>query len=138
VYQKSAGGKFKIDTRLEEEDSPNALTEMGKNITGNGIPNLVISEWTGGAHCCSNFYIFEIGARFRFLAKIEAGHGDMSHFANLDGDGNLEFVGADWTFAYWRTSFAESPAPEIILRFAAGGYRLAEDLMRKPAVSRQN
>jgi hypothetical protein len=53
VYQQSPGGRFEIGTRLVN-DVPNALTEMGKNIAGNGIPNLVISEWTGGAHCCSN------------------------------------------------------------------------------------
>ena len=135
VYQKNADGRCDIGTRLVEDDVPNALTEMGKNITGNGIPNLVISEWTGGAHCCSNFHIFEIGPRFRFLAKIEAEHGESSHFADLDGDQNLEFIGEDWTFAYWHTSFVASPAPEIILRFTAGKYRLAEDQMRKPPPS---
>ncbi len=81
------------------------------------------------------FAVFEIGPQFRFLARIDAGHGDLSHFADLDGDRNLEFVGTDWTFAYWWTSFAESPAPEIILRFTAVKYRLAENLMRKPAPS---
>jgi hypothetical protein len=135
VYQQSPGGRFEIGTRLVEDDVANTLTKMGKDIAGDGTPDLVISEWTGGAHCCSNFYVFEIGAGFRLLAKIEAGHGDGSHFADLDGDHNLEFVAADWTFAYWHTSFAESPTPEIILRFTAGKYRLAEDQMRKPAPS---
>jgi hypothetical protein len=39
----------------------------------------------------------------------------------------------DWTFAYWETSFAESPAPEVILRYQEGVYRPAIELMRQPA-----
>ena len=35
----------------------------------------------------------------------------------------------DWTFAYWKASFAFSPAPKIILRYQPGGYSVATDLM---------
>jgi hypothetical protein len=37
------------------------------------------------------------------------------------------------TFAYWRTSYADSPAPQVMLRYRDGIYRMAADLMRKPA-----
>ena len=136
VYQKSDESKFYIGSLPNSEDEvSNDLIKMGNDITGNGIPNLVISEWTQGAHCCFNFDVFEFGQQFHFLAKIEAEDGDLSHFANLDGDSDLEFVGNDWTFAYWRTSFAASPTPDVILRFRDGAYKLVEDLMRKPAPS---
>lgn len=105
---------------------------MGEDITGDGKPNLVISEYTGGAHCCSIEYIFEIGEEFRKIATIDGMHSEPG-FIDLDGDKKLEIVLNDWTFAYWRASFSESPAPEVILRFSDGAYQVAADLMRKLA-----
>jgi len=133
VYART-GHRFGIGS-IYEDEKKESLISIGTDITGDGQPNLVVSEWTGGAHCCCQFYVFEIGEAFRFLGVIDAGHGDGSDFADLDGDANLEFVGCDWTFAYWYTSFADSPAPTIILRYSDGRYRFAMDLMRKPAPS---
>lgn len=106
-------------------------TPVGSDITARGVPMLVVSEWTGGAHCCYRFHLFEVGTQFRFLQTMDAGHGDQSRFENLDQDPALEFQMNDWTFAYWRTSFAQSPAPRVILKFSEGQYRLCPDLMRK-------
>ena len=130
VYTKE-GGKFQVGSIYEEEKTE-SLIPMGKDITGDKIPDLVISEFTGGAHCCSIFYIFSIGDKFKLIADIDAEDGDQSDFENLDGDNNLEFVTNDWTFAYWKTSFAESPAPKIILRYKDGAYHLASELMKTP------
>jgi hypothetical protein len=128
-----AGHRFSFGHVYSDEPTlDDELIAIGKDITGNGVPNLVVSEWTGGAHCCFLFHVYELGARFREVAVIDAGHGDFSHFSNHDGVGALEFVTADWTFAYWRTSFAQSPAPQVILRFRDGAYELAPDLMKKP------
>ena len=111
------------------------LIAMGSDITGRGVPNLVVSEWSGGAHCCFSFHIFEIGKEFREIGVLGAGHGDLAHFEKRSGEKGLVFVANDWTFAYWNASFAQSPAPEVILRFSDGKYGLAVDLMRKPAPS---
>ncbi|MFQ5795840.1 MAG: LysM peptidoglycan-binding domain-containing protein [Candidatus Bipolaricaulia bacterium] len=131
VYSSQAG-RF-----IYEDEKQASLVPMGKDITGNGVPNLVMWEWTGGAHCCFISHVFEIGKKFRAIEKIFAGHtdplGERVGFMDLDGDSNLEFVMYDWTFAYWRAGFAESPAPKVILRSRDGAYRLAGDLMRKPA-----
>jgi len=139
LIYKQEGFKFRIGLVYADEDlgsetkgKGNELVAMGKDITGKGIPNLVVSEWTGGAHCCFYFYVFEIGKHFRKIAKLDAGHGDLSHFEDLNGDNRLEFITADWTFAYWRAPFAQSPAPEIILTFRNSTYQLAADLMCKP------
>ena len=111
------------------------LIVMGGDITGRGVPNLVVSEFSGGAHCCLNFHIFEIGEECREIAVLDAAHGDLAHFEKRSGEKGLVFVANDWAFAYWNASFAESPAPEVILRFSDGRYRLAVDLMRRPAPS---
>jgi hypothetical protein len=132
IYQKIDASKFFIGHMYDDVHVNSDLIKMGNDITGDGVPDLVIAEYTGGAHCCLNFYVFTIGQEFRYFGKIEANDGDWSYFADLDGDQCLEFIGYDWTFAYWRTGFASSPAPDIILRFHDGVYILAEDLMRKP------
>ncbi len=127
------GCRFRIGS-IDEEDESNNLITIGSDITGDGRPNLVVSEWTGGAHCCFMVHLFEIGNRFRHIETINEGHGGCTHFENLDNDPALEFLMHDWTFAYWRTSFAGSPAPQVILKYKGKKYGMAHDLMRKPGI----
>ncbi len=109
------------------------LLAVGKDVTGAGVPDLVVSEYTGGAHCCFLAHVFELGKEFRNVATLDARDGDLSHFEDLDSDGALEFVTNDFTFAYWRASFADSPAPRVVLKFRAGAYHVAPELMQKAA-----
>lgn len=134
VYGRTCeGGEFLI-AELEESRTPRERIAIGKDITGRGIPNLVIFEWSGGAHCCYTAHVFEIGQRFRKIASLNAENGPLD-FEDLDGDGILEVVLKDWAFAYWRTSFNYSPAPRVVLRFRNGVYRTAPEFMRKLPVS---
>jgi len=108
---------------------------VGTDITGAGKPNAIVSDWSGGAHCCFTLRIFELGEQFKEIAKIEAGHSDGAKFVDLDHDGFYEFEGNDWAFAYWRASFKYSPAPRIVLKYREGRFRLAYDLMKQPGPS---
>jgi hypothetical protein len=130
------GFRFKIGLLYAdaeyEKNINNDLIRMGKNITGNGVPNLVVNEWSGGAHCCYKYFIFEIGKHFKKIATLDAGDGDGAHFEDRRRDNRLQFIANDWTFAYWHTDFADSPAPDIILTYQYGSYILDFNLMRKP------
>lgn len=112
-------------------DDESALP-LGTSVTGRKVPEAVVVEWTGGAHCCFIFHLFEIGNSFREIAGLYAGNSDISEFKDLDGDGSLEFITYDWTFQYWKTAFAFSPAPRVVFRFEKDGYVLATEMMRKP------
>jgi hypothetical protein len=105
----------------------------GTDITGRGHPDMIVSFYTGGAHCCSLYYIFELEPRFKLLATLDGEDGG-GYFKSMGG--SYYFLTNDWPFAYWKTSFSDSPAPEIILRFAdeprGGGYHLALDKMQRP------
>ena len=122
---------------MYKDDPDAALVKMGMDITGDGQPDLVISEWLGGANCCLIFHIFEIGPTFKKLGTIDAEFGDSGpHFIHPDKDSKntgLAIQIHDWTFANWNTDFADSPAPKVILRFSDNAYRIAPDLMRAPA-----
>jgi hypothetical protein len=113
------------------------LVKPGEDITGNGVPDLVIGFRTTGMHCCYTFHVFELSPKLRLLATFDVGDAGESHFEKRKGEKGLLFVTNDYTFAYKLTSFAGSPAPEVILRFSNGKYRLANNLMRKPPLSRK-
>lgn len=112
------------------EYHPPAIS-VGTDITGLGKPNLILNEWSGGAHCCFSFHVLELGDRPREIAVVDAADSDYAHFEDVNHDGHYEFVGWDFTFAYWRTGFSQSPAPRILLRFDGMKYELAPDLMRQ-------
>jgi hypothetical protein len=130
---KTKGEKFFIGT-MYKDDPDAAMIKMGMDITGDGQPDLVISEYTGFANCCLVLHIFEIGPTFRKIGTIDAEFGDSGpHFLPPDKDSKstgLVIQIHDWTFANWNTDFADSPAPKVILRFTDNAYRVAPDLMR--------
>jgi hypothetical protein len=138
--QKAKGKSEKFFIGTMYKDDPDAgLIKMGMDITGTGQPDLVISEWLGGANCCLVFHIFEIGPTFKKLGTIDAEFGDSGpHFLHPDKDSKNTGLGIqihDWTFANWHTDFADSPAPKIILRFSDNAYRVSPDLMRSPTLT---
>ena len=108
----------------------------GADITGDGQPNCVVRQWTGGAHCCFHFYIFEVGEEFRLIQRIDAlDAGGTAEFRNFDDEPDLEFRMSDMTFRYWRGSFAQSPASQVILKFNGEKYEIAPELMVKRPLS---
>lgn len=120
---------------FDEDEGKNPIIPMGTDITGDGVPNLVVSEWTGGAHCCLVINLFNIGENFSPIQSVNAWDSYTRGFRNLDSDPSLELAIYDFTFRYWLTSFAQSPAPEVLLKYQDQQYRLAGDLMRRPGLS---
>ena len=126
------GARFVIG-KLYDDDPDARLVTMGADITGDGQPDLVVSEWSGGANCCLTLHIFEIGRRLRKIGAIDAAYGDTGpHFVKLKDPG-LQVQVYDWTFANWHSDFASSPAPRVILSYQRGAYRIAPDLMSTAA-----
>jgi len=120
---------------LDPGDPDDRLIAAGTDITGDGQPDLVVTGYSGGANCCLNFYIFELGRRFRVIGVIDALDDDHEspHFVRLEPGTGRQIVIRDWTFAGWHASFADSPAPLVFLHYRDGSYRLSGDLMRESA-----
>ncbi len=86
-----------------------------RDLTGDGVPDAILTAYSGGMHCCSTHRLVSLGADGpRLLGTVDAEHG-MADVADLDGDGTAEWTLRDWTFAYWHESFAGSPAPTVVL-----------------------
>lgn len=109
----------------------------GRDITGDGRPNLVVKQWSGGAHCCNTFTVFQVGRCFRRLAVLEGGHG--GRFEDLDRDGVPEFIAPDPAVHHWGHFYVWQSAPEIPWAWhpARGrqpaGYRVSVKHLRRPA-----
>lgn len=109
--------------------------KIGTDITGTGRPNAVITEYSGGAHCCNGNHIFELGEPFKV---VEIHSRDFPiRFKELDGRLGLEIILLDTIFLFWKTGLPDSPTPKVILRYGQGGYRIATDLMKAPPMNRK-
>ena len=133
LYAAHGTYRFYAGFWYDDQEGEERHIPIGQDMTSDGIPDLLINQWTGGAHCCTTYRLFQLGGEFRFLGAVDAGDYD-SRIADLDGDGNWEFIVHDWAYAYngpWAE--AGKPGPYVILHYADGGFHLAGDLMRKPA-----
>lgn len=93
-----------------------------KDLDGNGIVDVVIKTFSGGAHCCTNFSIYS--RHNNQFVKTETGllDGEGGSFEDLNGDGKLEFVTYDNSFLYTFSSYAGSFAPSLIYAFKNGKF----------------
>lgn len=131
------GLAFEISGTAERRQWNPQAAPAGTDLSGDGVPNFVVTEWSGGAHCCFLLKVFAAGEEFRQVAELDLEHTGGAEFTDADGDGRWELTAHDWTFAYWNASFARSAAPEIVLRLEQGQFRLAADRMRKPPRSKE-
>ncbi len=107
------------------------LERIGTDVTGDGVPDVIVQAYTGGAHCCSQALVLSLGDSLADYGVIEGGDGDIE-FEDVDGDSLPEARVGDWRFAYWREyAFVETIAPTVILKFRDGAFRPACDLMRE-------
>lgn len=109
------------------------LELVGRDITGDHQPDVVVRQYSGGMHCCSQATVLGLGATLVNYGTIDGSDGDIE-FDDIDGDGIPEAKINDFRFAYWRDyAFVETQAPDVILRFRNGGYEPACDMMEEDA-----
>ena len=102
---------------------------FARDVTGDGIANIVIWHWSGGNHCCHSATVFELGPTLKVLGRFD-GEDSTPFVTDLDGDGIDEIQMRDSTFAYWNACYALSPQPQLIFRYHDRHYSLAPNLLR--------
>jgi len=121
---------FKNDILISKELSGHRWVTM-QPLNVDGMPALIASEWSGGAHCCFTYFLIALEPMPKVTQTL-----DLS-----DGQGNLKTCGElicldffDYTFAYWRGPFVDSIGAPIITSLRDGRFNFDFDLMRKPYV----
>jgi hypothetical protein len=142
------------DRKVLTLGEPNLMTATsieaasGRDITGDSLREVVVSTWSGGAHCCYSTSIYSISGQVRPVLTIETGHCGPGELMDLDGNGTLELITCDDRWAYAHCSFAESPFPRVVFAYdgARGNYHPAtpryaalfrDDIARETAEARK-
>lgn len=101
-------------TLAAEDGSRYRIDEhSGTDINGDGIPDLIVEEYSGGAHCCSSTVIYAVRGTARPYFNVYTEH-CSGQLEDLDRDGRMEFVTCDASFAYGYCVYADSPRPNVV------------------------
>jgi hypothetical protein len=122
-----------IDCSISGNLTGISFPPIGQNITGDGIPNLVVGCITGGSHCCSDITIYSLGNPLKVIKNFDCPYCTFK-LVDLQRDGTYELIMTDSTFQGWaiysrsEEGFANQ---NVILRYKNGDYQIAPDLMKK-------
>jgi hypothetical protein len=105
-----------------------------EHLTGKRDLNLIVSKWTGGAHCCFSLHIFKLNGAFAEAGHIEGGN-YYPIIKNRGNRGSPRIDLSDDFLSYQFSSFAFSATGEVILKYAGNKYEVAGELMKKPPPS---
>jgi hypothetical protein len=64
--------------------------ETGADLTGNGIPEIVIGTWSGAGDGGTGTIVYEAGDTLKEILSV--GNQDAGTFTDLNGDGSLEYI----------------------------------------------
>jgi hypothetical protein len=107
--------------RLEdaEAEEPSATAEVMRLDLSTPAPQVVMTAFTFGAHCCTITRIATVLASGEWRV-LDAGQldGEGYRFVDIDNDGAKELVSYDNSFLYAFASYAESNAPSRITKLA--------------------
>ena len=105
-----------------------------KDLDRDTVPEVIVSTYSGGAHCCTNFTIH--GWRDTQSITTETGllNSDGGEFRDLDGNGTQAFLSVDNAFLYAFDSYAGSFPPTRIYQYKAG--KLVNTTRQYPKVLR--
>ena len=107
------------------------LHSFGRDLDGDGQPELHFSAYSGGAHCCTTHFIYRVKPAVKRHAVYAAKNVGGSDFIELPGRKTPAMVSADDTSAYVFAPYASSYFPMVILEVSPKGrFQFAQDLMR--------
>lgn len=132
VYRQT-GWSFAIGYPYEQNQAPDSVkVKPGSDLTGDGVPDLLVSEWSGDGHCCYTFHLFQLGKKtFKKLQSLPLLDADESAFVKRKGTKSLVLYTSDYSaFSYFPSRFIGSPAGRVFLSYQGDRFRPDRALMR--------
>ena len=112
-----SGGTAVYDRGVPGTDVPTGVRI--RDLDRNGMPEVLLDLFSGGAHCCASTVFVGYGAGTYRARRHRWGNPGYSP-RDLDRDGRPELVTADDRFAYRFTAYFASFLPVRIWRYDAG------------------
>jgi hypothetical protein len=107
------------------------LHSMGKDLDGDGQPDLHFSSFTGGANCCTTHHVYRLKPQVKRLAAYSAGAVGGGEFIEVPGRKAMIMISADDSSANAFAPYANSYFPVMILEVGSKGrMQFASDLMQ--------
>lgn len=126
-------GKVQWQTSPKETDpgSKWTLNNVGRDIDGDGQPDLHVSSFSGGAHCCTTHQIVKLKPQVRRVAVYSAGNVGGGEFIEVAGRKGAVMISADDSSAFAFAPYANSYFPVMILEVGnKGRLQFARELMQ--------
>ncbi|HUI99628.1 MAG TPA: hypothetical protein VLY46_05290 [Usitatibacter sp.] len=125
-------GKPVLET--SEKDAPPGsrwtIRSIGRDLDGDGKPDLHISSFTGGGNCCTTHYVYRLKPQVRRTAVYAAGAMGGGDFIDVAGRKQPIMISADDSSAGAFAPYANSYFPLVVLEVGSGRFELARDLMQ--------
>lgn len=108
-------------------------------VLGQKDKQLVVTQFTGGIHCCRKYWVYDLKPKFRLIFRSKdydmGDGGDIGEgiFQNLDADKELELVDRNDAFLYFDDlAYVSSPRPLLVFDYShkTGKFRLANRKFR--------
>jgi hypothetical protein len=115
---------------------PPVSVQIAELDPGNSLPEVVVSFYTGGAHCCSATNAVTASPDGASWTVVDVGEFDGGPLlaTDLNGDGRYEFATRDNSFLYAFACYACSEAPLLVLGLKNGAVeKIGTDPSFKPA-----
>src|SRR6185437_4886724 len=115
---------------------PPVSVQIAELDPGNSQPEVVVSFYTGGAHCCSSTSVITSNKDGTAWQTVDVGEFDGGPMlaTDLNGDGRYEFSTRDNAFLYAFACYACSAAPLELLTVESGAVKnITTDASFKPA-----
>ncbi len=134
IYSDGEAGSYYWIGNHFDDSLKGSDPHSGKDLTGNGVHDLIITKWNGGAHCCNFLSVFEMSELgLKKIITIDGGSNGFE-IKDLESDRIPEIAFWDWPIDYQFNCFADSAQGKVVLKFIDGSYHVASSLMytRRP------